>query len=148
VYDKLDDARKEIELGIKTSGSYTVEQAVEDWLMQAMGNRAAKTVTTLRELLDPLLERIGKTPLRDLEPADVHDALVEISAKRSTRTLGYEGRARPSSDLRPGARQGRPERRPARNLSAGKSPGRPRKALTVDQAVAVLTAARNDHLNA
>jgi hypothetical protein len=32
VYDKLDDARKEIERGIKTSGNYTVEQSVEDWL--------------------------------------------------------------------------------------------------------------------
>jgi hypothetical protein len=34
-----------------------------------------------------VLQRIGKTVLRDLEPDDVHGALVEISATRSTRTL-------------------------------------------------------------
>jgi hypothetical protein len=45
-----EDLREELH----TSATYTVRDAVEDWLAGGLDGRSAKTVSTHREVLDPL----------------------------------------------------------------------------------------------
>jgi hypothetical protein len=87
VYEKLKDKRREIHEGIKTSGSDTVRSTVEDWLTQVMRDRATKTRQTARDLLDPLLDEIGATVLRDLTTDDVRNGQLAIAESRTTRTV-------------------------------------------------------------
>lgn len=48
-----------------------MEDAVSDWL-GSLADKSEKTVSTNREILDPLLDEIGrKTILRDLQADDV-----------------------------------------------------------------------------
>ena len=79
--------RQEVEQGLWTLPNYTVAEAVEDWLAGPMPDRAPKTLTTLREILDPLMQIIGKMPLRDLTADEVSKSLIKIAATRSTRTV-------------------------------------------------------------
>lgn len=149
VYGKLDDKRREIEQGIKVSGKDTVEDAVEAWLTEEMAGRAPKTVTTQRELLDPLLAEIGETRLRDLEADDVRRALTVLAATRTTRTV-RDTRASLVRAITYAQSQGKVERNVASLVTPppGLSPGRPSRSLTVTQALAVLKAAEKDRLNA
>jgi hypothetical protein len=56
----LEALQDELGQGTRTPSTYTVEQAVDDWLKDlAASGRAAKTVTTLREILTPLTNEIG-----------------------------------------------------------------------------------------
>lgn len=70
-----------------TSHTYTVQQCVEDWLATGLDGRSAKTVSTYREVLDPLVALVGAAKLRTLSAQHVPPALVKLSADRSTRTL-------------------------------------------------------------
>ena len=45
--------------GIVTNVSYTVAHAIEDWLADGLAGRAAKTASTQREVLEPLIDIIG-----------------------------------------------------------------------------------------
>jgi integrase len=114
-----------------------------------MAGRAAKTVQTQRELLDPLLAEIGGTVLRDLTADDVRQGLTVIRRDQDHQdSARHQGRARARDHLRPVARQGRPQRRHLVTPPPGLSPGRPSRSLTVTQARAVLKAAEKDRLNA
>ena len=59
VKDKLKQLHEELDQGVKTSASYTVEMAVADWLDQGLDGRSAKTVSTNREVLAPVLAPIS-----------------------------------------------------------------------------------------
>jgi hypothetical protein len=72
---------------VKSSPTYTVDQAVEDWLKLAMTDKAPKTIATLNQILEPVTAQIGKTVLRDPTGEDLRKALVSIAATRSTRTV-------------------------------------------------------------
>jgi hypothetical protein len=87
VRDKLRALHDELREGLHTSASYTVRHAVEEWLDTGLDGRSAKTVSTYREVLDPLMAVIGSAKLRDLTARQVRSALVKLSADRSTRTL-------------------------------------------------------------
>ncbi len=149
VYQKLKDKRSEIEAGIRTSGRDTVQAAVDTWLDQAMAGRAAKTVQTQRELLDPLLAEIGGTVLRDLTADDVREGLTVIAATRTTRTV-RDTRASLVRAITYAQSHGKVGRNVASLVTPppGLSPGRPSRSLTVTQARAVLKAAEKDRLNA
>lgn len=109
VYSRLKDLQDELGQGVRTSGSYTVADAVDDWLDGPMADRSPKTVQTLRELLSPLTSVIGRTVLRDLTADDVSGALRTIAGTRSTRTVRDTRSARAGDHLRPVEGQGRPE---------------------------------------
>ena len=49
VKDKLQLLHDELREGVRSSPKYTVQNAVEDWLAQALDGRAAKTISTNRE---------------------------------------------------------------------------------------------------
>jgi len=74
------------------SAAYTVAQAIKDWLADALDGRAPKTVSTQREVLEPLIDIIGAVPLRELSAATVRSAL-----KSWRPPAGQEGR--PSKSL-------------------------------------------------
>jgi hypothetical protein len=66
VRDKLKAAHNEIDRGLHTSATYTVRQAVDDWLEGGLPGRSERTRSIYREALKPLLEHIGLKPLREL----------------------------------------------------------------------------------
>jgi integrase len=146
VQDRLDDILDELRAGVVAPADYTVEQTVQDWI-ESLGKLAPKTIKTKRELLAPLLEEIGATVLRDLTTDDVLRALRASAAKRSNRTMS-DSRAALVSAITYAQARGKVGRNVAALVKAppGKSPGRPSRALTQEQAEAALRAARKDRL--
>jgi len=59
----------ELHDGVVTHAAYTVAQAIKDWLADGLAGRAPKTVSTQREVLEPLIDIIGAVPLRELSAA-------------------------------------------------------------------------------
>jgi len=149
LYEKLDELRDELDQGVRSSRTYTVTQAVDDWLAGPMADRAAKTISTQHEMLDPLTAVIGEIVLRDLTADDVSKGLIKIAATRSTRTV-RDTRASLVRVITYAQARGLVTRNVAALIKApqGQAPGRPSKALTVAQALAVLKAAEADRLNA
>src|SRR5262249_38886260 len=65
VKNKLQDLHDELHDGIRSSPTYTVQNAVDDWLAHGLDGRSAKTISTNREVLAPLTALIGAAKLRD-----------------------------------------------------------------------------------
>jgi integrase len=145
---KLAELHDELNDGVVTNASYTVAHAIEDWLADGLAGRAPKTVTTQREVLEPLIGIIGGVPLRELTPTSVRSALKELAATRATRTLGMT-HAGLTRAIRHAEANGRVRRNVATlvDTPAGQE-GRPSKSLTFGQAVALIRAARSSGLYA
>ena len=79
VRDKLKAAHNELDRGLHTSATYTVRQAVDDWLEGGLPGRSERTRSIYREALKPLLEHIGLKPLRELTARDVRRGLEALS---------------------------------------------------------------------
>ena len=146
---KLGALHDELREGLHTSATYTVRQAVEDWLANGLDGRSAKTVSTYREVLDPLTALIGSAKLRDLTARQVRSALITLSADRSTRTLQIARNAlvrvirmAEANDL-----VGRNVASLVTTLPTGTA-GRPSKSLTLDQAKSLIEQARRSRLYA
>ena len=146
VRDKLRALHAELNVGLQSSAGYTVRAAVDDWLEHGLSGRSARTVQLYRDGVRPLTDRIGSRPLRKLSAADVRSALAVLSEQLSTRSLQIAHnclvraiRHAESNDL------------VGRNVAALIRPpagheGRPSKALSVDQAQALLRAAADERL--
>jgi hypothetical protein len=65
VRDKLKAAHAELDRGLRTSATYTVRQAVDDWLEGGLPDRSERTRSIYQEALKPLLEHVGARPLRE-----------------------------------------------------------------------------------
>ena len=57
VRDRLKALHKEMDAGVKSSKTYTVREAVEDWLREGLDGTSERTRTLYEGLLGPLLER-------------------------------------------------------------------------------------------
>lgn len=135
--ERLRALREELDAGITPKAAYTVADA----LAQGFAGRLEKTITMNRYTLRPVVDALGRRPLRKLTAADVRAALDTMAARRSTRTVGLAHNAlerairhAEASDL---------VRRDVASLvrpPQGRS-GRPSRSLTVDQAAALLNAA-------
>jgi integrase len=145
VIDKLRDLRTQLGQGITPKPGYahcTVRQAAEDWLAHGLDGRSPTTITKNRNVLAPLLAVIGTRKLRDLTAADVRQALAEMAAGYSTAAVSMGHLA-----LKRAIRHAEASDLITRNVAAladtpkGRD-GRPSKSLTLDQAAAVITAAR------
>jgi integrase len=148
VKDKLRALHEELSEGLHTSHTYSVRQCVEDWLDGGLDGRAAKTVSTYREVLDPLVALIGSAKLRDLSARQVRAALAKLSADRSTRTLQIALNA-----LRRAIKLAEANDLVGRNVAALVSvptgtAGRPSKSLTLEQANALIASAKQSRLHA
>jgi integrase len=144
VVDKLRKLHTDLDKGIvpKTGySSYTVRQATDDWLANGLPGRAAKTVKKNQNVLEPILTVIGGWKLRDLTADDVRQALTAMAAEYSTAAVSMGHLA-----LKRAIRHAEASDLISRNVAAlvdtpkGRE-GRPSRSLTLQQAVAVITAA-------
>ena len=145
VIDKLRDLHTQLDKGITPKAGYvhyTVRQAADDWLAHGLDGRSAKTITKNQNVLAPILKVIGARKLRELTAADVRQALAAMAAGYSTAavTMGHLA-------LKRAIRHAEANDLVSRNVAVlADTPkgqdGRPSKSLTLDQAVAVITAAK------
>jgi integrase len=145
VIDKLRDLHAQLDNEITPKAGYaryTVRQAAQDWLAHGLDGRSAKTITKNQNVLEPILKIIGARKLRDLTAADVRQALAAMAAGYSTAavTMGHLA-------LKRAIRHAEAGDLVARNVATlADTPkgqqGRPSKPLTLDQAAAVIAAAR------
>jgi hypothetical protein len=144
VIDKLRDLHTQLDKGITPKAGYvhyTVWQAAEDWLATGLDGRSPKTVTKNQNVLAPMLKVIGARKLRELTAADVRRALATMATGYSTAAVAMGHLA-----LKRAIRHAEANDLVSRNVAAlADTPkgqdGRPSKSLTLEQAVAIMTAA-------
>ena len=150
VKDKLRKAVGELEAGIETSDSYTVAEAVRDWLARGTKGLSEKTINDYKSLAESnLIPFIGTYKLKELTADNVDDWLEDRRDHLSARTLQAI-----HSILRRAIRRAQARDKVVRNVATlvdtpeGKKDGRPSKAMNQDQATTVLKHAKNDPLHA
>jgi integrase len=148
VREKLKALHAELDRGLHTSATYTVRQAVSDWLEGGLQGRSERTKSLYSEALKPLLGHIGAKPLRELTARDVRRGLEALSDRMSTRYLQI---ARAS--LARAIKYAEAHDLVARNVAAlvdnpKGQVGRPSRSLSLDQSLALLETARESRLNA
>jgi integrase len=139
--DRLQEVRDEIKAGVRTSATYTVEDCVKDWL--ASLERDPHTLeTVIGQARKWIYPRIGAKKLRRFKVDDADKFFREIAPFLSKRSLVMI-----KSTLRRSIRRAQARDLIGRNvidlidLPPGR-PGRPSRAMTEEQAAAVLKAAR------
>src|SRR4029077_6485630 len=111
-------------------------------LAHGLDGRSAKTVTKNRNVLAPLLKVIGARKLRDRTAADVRQALAAMAAGYSTAAVSM-GHLALKRAIRHAEASDLVTRHVATLADTPKGrEGRPSRSLTLDQALAVMTAAR------
>jgi integrase len=148
VRDKLKALHAELDRGLRTSATYTVRQAVDDWLEAGLPGRSERTRSVYREALTPLMKQIGSRALKELTAGDVHAGLEALSGRLSTRYLQI-AKASLARAIRHAEAHDRVGRNVAKLADLPKgSAGRPSRSLTLDQSLTLLAAARESRLNA
>jgi integrase len=111
---------------------------------------SARTVTLYKDTIAPALrEHLGTVRLRDLKASDVQGALTALASRTSTRTVQIARNVLVRA-IRHAERDGLA----ARNVAAlvkppkGQRAGRPSKSLTLEQAIALMAAAKGNRLEA
>ena len=117
VQDKLKALYADLDMGITRKAgdsAYTLRQAAEDWLRNGLDGRAAKTIKKNENVLAPILEAIGSKKLRELNAADVRQALTKLAARYSTAavTMGHNALTRAIRHAELLQHHGRPGERP------------------------------------
>jgi integrase len=133
---------------VQPEHGYTVQRAVDDWLAEGLDGRSARTVRLNHDVLTLVTTVIGGIELRKLTAHDMRRALVQLAAGNSSRTVTLAHNA-----LTRALRHAEANRHVAHNVAAlvdtpKGQPGRPSKALTAEQAAAVLKAAKDSRLGA
>ena len=145
---KLRELRRDLDSGVRTSATYTVGDALDDWLANGLSGRSDRTRELYRDTVKPLREPLGDVRLRELTAGDVQQTLDELAGRLSTRTLQILRNC-----LERAIRHAEVHDLVGRNVAAVVKPpsgraGRPSKSLTLEQAQALLKAARNSRLHA
>lgn len=141
--DKLKEILRDLDDGLTIAPhGYTVKEAVTSWLTYGLNGRDEETVNNYRYLADGhILPHLGWRKLRELSADDVDKWLAQTAKVLSTRTLRLL-----HSILNRSVRHAQARDKVKRNvvmlceIPTGQ-PGRPSKALTLEQAEAVLTGA-------
>jgi integrase len=148
--DKLKELHKDLDSGVQDR-SATVKQALDTWLAEGLDGRSPKTIRRNKSLfyaserpdeLRPEFAAIGRKKLRELNATQVRQALVAAARTRSTATVSLIHNC-----LTRAIRHAEARDLVRRNVAAlietpkGQE-GRPSKSLTLEQAVAVIAAAR------
>lgn len=145
---KLRQLRHELDSGIRSSATYTVGNALDDWLAGGLSGKSGRTVELYRDSVKPLRERLADVRLKDLTAGDVQETLDALAGRLSTRSLQIIRNC-----LERAIRHAEIRDLTGRNVAAlvkaprGK-PGRPSKSLTLEQAQTLLQAARGSRLHA
>lgn len=148
VKDKLRELHEELGEGIRPSPTYTVQHACDEWLRDGLDGRSPKTIRDAADVLKPILAVIGCMPLRELTAPDVRASLLKSAATRSTRTVEISRNC-----LVRAIQHAETNDRVRRNVAAlVKSPqgqaGRPSRAMSLEQAIALLKASEKLRLYA
>lgn len=148
VRTKLRDLRRDLDNGVRSSATYTVGDALDDWLANGLSGRSDRTKDLYRDTVKPLRERLGEVKLRELTAGDVQETLDAVAGRLSTRSLQITRLC-----LERAIRHAEVRDLVGRNVAAlVKAPagraGRPSKSLTLEQAQGLLRAAAGSRLYA
>lgn len=149
VTDKLKEAVKALESGIDASNSCTVAEAVNDWLAKGLKDRDDDTIATNRILAEQhVIPLIGVIKLQELRADQIDEWLEGLTGKLATRSLqGVH------AILKRSIRQAQARDKVLRNVAElattpkGKE-GHPSRAMTLEQATAMLEQAKKSRLHA
>ena len=145
---KLRQLRQELDNGVRSSATYTVGNALDDWLAGGLSGRSDRTRELYRDTVKPLREPLGDIKLRELTAGDVQQTLDGLALRLSTRTLQILRNC-----LERAIRHAEIRDLVGCNVAAVVKPprgtaGRPSKSLTFGQAQALLLASRDSRLHA
>ncbi len=150
VREKLRELHSQVESGVRPRRHYTVNDALDDFLENGLDGLAPATVKVYRNTIAKALrEELGTVKLTALTAGMVQKALASIASGRSTRTVQMA-----QNVLVRAIRHAERDDLVGRNVAAlvkppkGQLGGRPSKSLTLEQAVALMTAARGTRLEA
>ena len=87
VRTKLRDLRRDLDSGVRSSATYTVGDALDDWLANGLSGRSDRTKDLYRDTVKPLREQVGEVKLRELTAGDVQETLDLLAGRLSTRSL-------------------------------------------------------------
>jgi integrase len=143
---KLRDLRRDLDKGVRPSATYTVGNALDDWLAGGLNGRSDRTRELYGDTVKPLRERLGEVKLRELTAGDVQETLDALAGRLSTRSLQITRLC-----LEWAIRHAEVRDLVGRNVAAlVKAPagraGRPSKSLTLEQAQELLRAAGGSRL--
>jgi integrase len=147
--DRLKELHAEIETGTRSRANYLVANAVNKFLEVGLKGRAPKTIEKCRTLIDNhIVPQIGAAKLHNLSADDLDEWLEGRATELATRTLREL-----LSILRRSITLAQRRDLVARNVAElvtipQGTAGRPSKALTMNQALAVLAAAVWSRLHA
>jgi integrase len=147
VREKLKTLHQELNAGVRSSSTFTVREAVDDWLDEGLDGTSERTRTLYQGLLEPVLELIGAKPLRILSAGEVRSALGQLTTRYSTRSLQIT-----RNSLERAIRHAEGNDLVGRNVAAlvktpqGRS-GRASKSFTLDQAKVLLVAAEGTRMH-
>jgi integrase len=140
VRDKLDKLHEEINAGVRTPATYTIEQCVADWLDSL--ELDPSTMATYRGQAEKwIYPKLGATKLKDFSATDAERFFLDVA-----KMLGKSSMQNLKSTLRRSIRRAQKHDLIGRNvaelvdLPQGR-PGRPSRAMTEEQAAKVLSAA-------
>jgi integrase-like protein len=85
--EAMNELRQELGQAPRSTKTYTVKRAFEDWLADRLPGRSEKTSSAYRSAAGPVVERIGHRPLTKLTSSEVRLALDGLTSRLSTRTL-------------------------------------------------------------
>src|SRR3984957_10264807 len=138
--DNLDKLRDEINAGVRTPATYTIEQCVKDWLDSI--ERDPHTMETIvGQAKNWIYPKIGQTKLKDFTATDADRFFAELA-----KALGKRSLVMIKSTLRRSIRRAQVHDLIGRNvielidLPTGQ-PGHPSRAMTQQQAAKVLKTA-------
>jgi integrase len=139
VKDKLREVVDDLEAGVSAAASYTVQEAVADFLDHGMKGKSPGTVANYRSIADHhLIPFIGAANLKKLTADELDTWLDDRAEELSTRTLRLVHQI-----LERAIRHAQARDKVRRNVASlvilpeGQE-GRPSRAMTLDQAVSVL----------
>jgi integrase len=148
VRTKLRDLRRDLDHGVRPRATYTVGDALDDWLANGLSGRSDRTRELYRDTVKALRDRLGEVKLRELTAGGVQEALDALDAWLSTRSLQITRLC-----LERAIRHTEVRDLVGRNVAtlikapAGRS-GRPSKSLPLEQAQDLLRAAADSRLYA
>jgi integrase len=145
---KLRQLRQELDNGVRSSATYTVGNALDDWLASGLSGRSDRTRELYRDTVKPLRGPLADIKLRELTAGDVQQTLDALADRLSTRTLQILRNC-----LERAIRHAEVRDLVGRNVAAVVKPprgtaGRPSKSLTLEQAQALLQASLDSRLHA
>ena len=145
VKDKLRTKHTELAAGVRTPAHYTAGQCLKDWL-ETLSTQAESTLTGYRIMVRHLTGLIGTSKLVELKVRDVDLALGTLAERLSTRSVRLARMI-----LIQAIRNAMVHDLVVRNVADLAAvptgmPGRPSRSLDLEQALAVLDAAKEERL--